>query len=72
MDKKIEIMIIRSELIKIARWFKANDWIPNKLVTGEWDNNDPRWQGYLAERTNKREQQDRLNLRLNELKEVKD
>lgn len=48
------------ELTIIQQWLKENDWIPNKIVTGEWKTTDKRWQSYLKERTAKRARQDEL------------
>jgi hypothetical protein len=48
------------ELKEIKEWFLSTDWIPNKIITGEWTNNDKRWTTYLKERTAKRKRQDEL------------
>lgn len=56
---------LNSELSKIQRWFKDNDWKPNKIVTGEWTTNDQRWLDYLAERIIKRNRQDEIKNILN-------
>jgi hypothetical protein len=37
-----ELEILTAELEQIQNWFRQNDWIPNKILTGEWLNNDPR------------------------------
>ena len=52
-DYEVELMFIRN-------WLKENDWIPNKIVTGEWSQDDKRWKDYLKERTIKRARQDEL------------
>jgi hypothetical protein len=33
---------LRKELKEIQIWFQINDYIPNKIVTGEWSVDDPR------------------------------
>ena len=48
-------------LIEIQHWLSANDWKVNKIVIGEWEETDPRWIEYLAERKAMREEQDLLN-----------
>ena len=45
------------ELIDIEEWLKANDWKPNKVITGEWEATDIRWTSYLTERKAKRARQ---------------
>lgn len=32
------------------QWLADNDWKVNKRMLGEWAENDPRWQDYLAQR----------------------
>jgi len=54
------------ELSKIQQWFFQNDWIPNKIITGEWEQNDERWFAYLEQRQLKRTRQDELNKLLEE------
>jgi hypothetical protein len=49
------------ELEEIQQWFIDNDWIPNKIITGEWTTDDPRWIEYLSERQIKRNRQDEIN-----------
>jgi len=68
MNKQVELMLIRSELIKIGKWFIDNDWVVNKIVTGEWEKTDKRWVKYLNDRITYRNKQDALNLRIEELK----
>ena len=53
------------ELAEIQAWFKENDWKVNKVVIGEWPQDDIRWVEYLNERTIKRARQDLLNTILN-------
>ena len=48
-------------LAEIQRWLAANDWKVNKIVIGEWEETDPRWIEYLAQRKAMREEQDKLN-----------
>lgn len=53
-----------NELNEIRLWLKNNDWIPNKIITNEWEDTDPRWIEYLSERADKRERQDELTFLL--------
>jgi len=53
------------ELKEINVWFQQNDYIPNKIITGEWQSSDPRWTEYLKERQTKRKRQDELKQLLN-------
>ena len=48
------------ELTEIYQWFVENDYIPNKIITGEWTETDKRWTDYLKERTAKRKRQDEI------------
>ena len=54
-----KIKVIKA-LKDIDNWFNSTDWIPNKIVTGEWDRSDKRWLDYLIEREKKRKIQDKL------------
>jgi len=42
------------------KWFVENDWIPNKILVGEWETTDPRWTTYLEERAVKRARRDEI------------
>lgn len=66
-----QISEISKRLIKIKDWFSENDWKINKIVIGEWEESDSRWQEYLTERQNIRNEQDMLNLKLSQVKGVK-
>lgn len=57
-DKRREQLI--TELHEIASWFAQNDWIPNKVVVGEWEPTDQRFIDYKAERLTKRVRQDEI------------
>lgn len=48
------------ELGEIKEWFSATDYIPNKVMVGEWEDTDPRWLAYKEERTRKRARQDEI------------
>ena len=48
------------ELLEIEQWFVENDWIPNKILVGEWETTDPRWTTYLEERAVKRARRDEI------------
>ena len=49
------------ELKEIREWFAATDYIPNKVIVGEWDRTDERFVKYCEERAQKRARQDELN-----------
>lgn len=55
----------RKEIASIFSWLKANDWKPNKIITGEWKETDERWTSYLADRLVKRARLDELKAFLN-------
>ena len=59
-NKLDELRGYQEEIIEIEEWLKANDWKPNKVITGEWESNDKRWTTYLSERKTKRKRQDEL------------
>lgn len=65
-DKPSELLLqekiseIEKELKQINIWFQQNDYIPNKVLTGEWEATDKRWTDYLKERAAKRKRQDEL------------
>lgn len=48
------------ELGEIQKWFTATDYIPNKIVVGEWEETDERWISYKQERAKKRARQDEI------------
>lgn len=49
------------ELKEIQEWFLSTDYIPNKVVVGEWEVTDERFVNYRAERQAKRARQDEIN-----------
>lgn len=51
---------LSDEMKEIQIWLELNDWVPNKIVTGEWDPADARWLDYLKQRKAKRERFDQL------------
>jgi hypothetical protein len=53
--------ILVAELESIQNWFRQTDWIPNKILTGEWQDTNPRWIEYKKERSIKRARQDEIN-----------
>jgi hypothetical protein len=53
--------ILVAELESIQNWFRQTDWIPNKILTGEWEQTDTRWIEYKKERNIKRVRQDEIN-----------
>jgi hypothetical protein len=53
--------ILLAELESIQNWFRQTDWIPNKILTGEWQDTDNRWIEYKKERSIKRARQDEIN-----------
>jgi len=57
---------LKAELIGIQQWFIDNDWIPNKVITREWEEDDERWITYLADRRIYRHRQDEINELLGE------
>lgn len=48
------------ELKEIQDWFLSTDYIPNKVVVGEWDKDDERFVSYCQERATKRIRQDEI------------
>lgn len=48
------------ELGEIRKWFSQTDYIPNKIVVGEWPETDERWIAYKEERARKRARQDEI------------
>ena len=64
-QEEFDLFCAKSELLQIQYWFKKNDWKVNKIVIGEWSQDDPRWQEYLKERAIKRARQDELLLMIN-------
>jgi hypothetical protein len=55
-----QLLQLQSELFDIQQWLTQNDWVPNKIVTGEWENTDARWLAYLEQRQLKRTRQDEI------------
>ncbi len=50
----------QKRLQEIDAWFKANDWMINKLFLGEWKLTDSRWVEYLAKRAALRKEHEEL------------
>ena len=48
------------ELGEIQKWFAETDYIPNKVVVGEWSETDERWIAYKEDRARKRARQDEI------------
>lgn len=61
-QKRHDIEDYQEELNNIKIWLQENDWMPNKITTGEWQDTDPRWLAYKQERAVKRARQDELTL----------
>lgn len=59
----LKVEALKKELVQIQAWLAQNDWIPNKIITGEWEDTDERWRTYLADRKVYRH-------RFDELKEI--
>jgi hypothetical protein len=57
---KEEKLNYENELIQIKKWFLENDYKVNKVITGEWEDTDPRWLDYKKERATKRARQDEI------------
>jgi len=58
--KKETTIELENELKQINIWFQENDYIPNKIITGEWESTDKRWTNYLKERQTKRIRRDEI------------
>lgn len=56
----MDIYLIEKPII--MKWFKATDYIVNKIVVGEWTVDDPRYVDYLAKRAEMRAKLDALEL----------
>ncbi len=52
--------LAREELAQIDVWFTSTDYIPNKVIVGEWSEDDERFVKYKAERAKKRARRDEL------------
>lgn len=59
-----EKLTYKQEINSILKWFANNDWKINKIVIGEWSQEDERWVNYLKERAIKRKRYDELLLLL--------
>lgn len=57
------------ELNGIRQWYLDTDYIPNKILTGEWELDDQRWVNYKAERLVKRNRKDYLENLLKDFNE---
>lgn len=53
---------LKRDRLLIMLWFKANDYIVNKVFLGEWSEDDPRYIQYKKDRITKRAELDDLNL----------
>ena len=59
-DAIINAKKVLEETSEILNWFVQNDYIANKIVFGEWAQDDPRYVEYLKERAIKRARLDEL------------
>jgi len=59
-NKILDHNLLEEELTEIKKWFASTDYIPNKIITGEWQTTDQRWIDYLSERSIKRARQDEI------------
>ena len=50
--------LLQQELMEIDMWFASTDYIPNKVIVGEWEPTDPRFIEYKQERLIKRNRRD--------------
>lgn len=57
-------VLYEQEFQEIQEWFISTDYIPNKIITGEWEATDSRWIDYKLERIRKRQRQDELKFLL--------
>lgn len=48
------------ELKEIREWFASTDYIPNKVIVGEWSTDDPRFIAYCEKRKQVRARQDEV------------
>ena len=60
LDEILRLRDVAVELGEIQKWFSETDYIPNKIVVGEWEETDERWISYKTERTKKRARQDEI------------
>lgn len=56
-----EYMSLINEKKEILKWLADNDWKINKVVLGEWTENDVRWSDYLNRRAEKRQRLDEID-----------
>lgn len=59
--KHIQLM---EEKAHIEMWLRRTDWVPNKIITGEWETTDSRWTSYVEERKVKRARLDEVKREL--------
>lgn len=52
------------ELKEINEWFLSTDYIPNKVLVGEWEKDDPRFVEYCEKRKKMRARQDEIHVAL--------
>lgn len=43
---EIKFLQEKIEIKQIEEWFAKTDYLPNKIVRGEWSEDDPRWIDY--------------------------
>jgi hypothetical protein len=44
-----QIIQLKIEAKQIENWFKETDYFANKVVRGEWSQNEPKWVAYKQE-----------------------
>jgi hypothetical protein len=45
----IEKLKLQVEIKEIERWFQQTDYFANKVIRGEWSQNEPKWVAYKQE-----------------------
>lgn len=53
-------VVLLHELKEIREWFTSTDYIPNKVIVGEWTPEDPRFVEYRKKRKTMRARQDEI------------
>lgn len=61
---KTEKDVLLDELNKILQWYEATDYIPLKVLRGNWESTDQRYLDYLAEYEVKHQRAEELKLAL--------
>jgi hypothetical protein len=66
--KQLRTREVMDKIIEIKAWFSKTDYYVNKIIRGEWNEQNPKWVAYKQEAKIKSVELEKLQVELKELK----